>query len=181
MYLQVFGLPSTPAWWYLSRVPVDGGAELAEALREVLGTRLKFFCGSKLLDEYTQHDLAELWATRPAQIFAKPADAETRATPETYLRLATTTGPDAGRVFPLTRRNLSVGRASARAQVRDPWLSSHDFDIRLASEGTRLTPVGAQQRLWDYGGSLYLRKNNVRSATRSRSDLSMLPVSTGRF
>lgn len=151
MYLQIFGLPSPPAWWYLSRVPVEGGAALAEALRDILGTRLKFFCGSKQLDEYTQHDLVELWATRPAQIFAKPADAEPQVRPERYMRLTTTTGPDAGRVFPLTRRNLSVGRASARAQVRDPWLSSSDFEVRLTSDGILLTAVGAQQRLWGYG------------------------------
>ncbi|GAA4474222.1 hypothetical protein GCM10023190_07770 [Enteractinococcus fodinae] len=151
MYLQIFGLASPPAWWYLSRVPAEGGAELAAALRDILGSRLKFYCGNKLLDEYEQHDLAELWTTQPPQILAKPADAEPRVEPETYLKLITTTGPDAGRVFPLTRRNLSVGRASARAQVRDPWLSGYDFDIRLASDGPTIISTGAQPRVWDYG------------------------------
>lgn len=151
MYLQIFGLSSAPAWWYLSRVPADGGSELAEALRDILGERLNFFCGTKSLEEYTQRDLADLWSTRPAQLIAKSTDAEHRAIPDTYLRLVTTTGPDSGRIFPLTRRNLSVGRGSARAQVRDPWLSSYDFDVRLASNGPLLVPAGAQQRVWSYG------------------------------
>src|SRR5699024_11225713 len=60
--------------------------------------------------------------------------------------------PDSGRIFPLSRRRLSVGRSGSRAQVRDPWLSAHEFDIRLSSNGTVVTPVDQPEFLWESGG-----------------------------
>lgn len=152
MYLQVFGLSTEPEWWFLSRVPAGGGEHLARLLHERFhrGTALTFYCEQRVLDDYHREELIRLWSGAPAQIVAKPSDAIQVALPETRLRLVTTTGPDAGRIFPLTRRNLSVGRGLARAQIRDPWISGHDFDIRLTSDGPLLAPVGQPQRIWRY-------------------------------
>src|SRR5699024_10950325 len=36
-------------------------------------------------------------------------------------------------------------------QVRDPWLSGHHFDIRLASNGTLVAPIDQPQFLWESG------------------------------
>lgn len=153
MHLQILGLLTEPTWWYLNRVPPGGGVELTQTLRETLGvqSQLEFYFAGKPLDDYKHDDLVELWTTQPAHIVAKPVGSRQQSVPDTKLRLVTTSGPDAGRVFPLTRGDLSVGRASARAQVRDPWLSGHDFDVRLSSKGTWLAPVDTEPRLWNYG------------------------------
>ncbi|MFD6814782.1 FtsK/SpoIIIE domain-containing protein [Enteractinococcus coprophilus] len=63
----------------------------------------------------------------------------------------TAEGPDSGRMFPLTRVNLTVGRSSAQAQIRDPWLSAHDFDIRLSSNGPIITPAQGKPIYWKAG------------------------------
>lgn len=153
MYFQIFGLRSHPEWWFLSRLPAGGGAELARMLHTELqaSTKLSFYCYGRLLDEYEQEELLELWAVRPALILAKPATATRTSSTETRLRLVTTAGPDTGRIFPLTRQPLSVGRGASRAQVRDPWLSDQDFDIRLATQGVLVTRVNETSQTWEYG------------------------------
>src|SRR5690625_1140857 len=153
MHLQIFGLATKPDWWYLNRVPPGGGKELERLLAKAVQspTELQFYFQDQPLEQYQQDELMRLWAKRPAQIIAKPAEAALHQPVDTYLRLVTTAGPDAGRLFPLTRRNLSVGRGSSRAQVRDPWLSAHDFNIRLSADGTLVTPVGQRGFLWESG------------------------------
>ncbi len=152
MYLQVFGLADAPAWWFLSRIPAGGGAELSRMLSDIVQTpvKLKFYCNEVLLNDLGQEELIDLWAHEPAQLIAKPYNADQPRHLDPQLQLVTTSGPDAGRIFPLTRRNLSVGRGGARAQVRDPWLSGHHFDIRLSSNGTLLTPAGQSPRVWEH-------------------------------
>jgi len=156
MHLQIFGLATEPDWWYVSRVPPGGGKELGRLLAKAVQSpsELQFYFQDKPLEQYQQDELMRLWAKRPAQIIAKPADAALQRPADTYLRLVTTAGPDAGRLFPLTRRNLSVGRGLSRAQVRDPWLSARDFKIRLTSNGPLLTSRAQTPRIWPHGQTL---------------------------
>src|SRR5699024_12624300 len=83
------------------------------------------------------------------QMVAEPVGSLPRYHPAPQLSLVTTAGPDSGRIFPLSRRRLSVGRSGSRAQVRDPWLSAHEVDIRLSSNGTVVTPVDQPEFLWE--------------------------------
>ncbi|HEY4536280.1 MAG TPA: FtsK/SpoIIIE domain-containing protein [Enteractinococcus sp.] len=150
MLLQIFGLPHRPSWWHISRIPSGGGSELEQHLRTALtdAQNMEFFLDSVRLSEFTEKQLSHLWGGAFGQLVAKPVGASTPYKPEPRLLLMTTRGPDAGRIFPLTRRNLSVGRGAARIQIRDPWLSSHDFDIRLSPDGIILTPTHERNIHW---------------------------------
>ena len=153
MHLQIFGLETDPRWWHLSRVPTGGGAELSEVLRDKVSKNngFNFYSHNAILDDYSREDLIRLWSDGRGQIVAKPTNARQPRQFETPLCIVTISGPDSGRLFPLTRRKLSIGRGSARAQVRDPRISGHDFDIRLTSNGTLLTPLGQSSRVWASG------------------------------
>src|SRR5699024_2209538 len=95
--------------------------------------------------------LIQRWADSVGQLVAKPAGSVPRYQPAPQLALVATAGPDSGRIFPLSRQGLSVGRSESRAQVRDPWLSAHEFDIRLSSNGTLVSPLGRPEFLWESG------------------------------
>lgn len=144
MLLHIFGLVTKPSWWHLNRVPARGGPELAVALATQLPNahHLEFFIDQTALASLDAAALRQLWSSGVGELVAKPRGALVRDQPDSRLWLVTTAGPDSGRLFPLTRRNLSVGRSGSRAQVRDPWLSAHDFNIRLSADGTLVTPVG---------------------------------------
>lgn len=151
MLLQIFGLTCAPIWWRLNRLPPGGGRELALILARAIEQPqdMKFFLGTRPLEVFSANHLTKLWGDGVGYIVAKPAESVPRYEPDARLRLVTVTGPDAGRVFPLTRHALSVGRAHARAQVRDPWLSAHNFDVRLSSNGTLITPLGGLPVPWE--------------------------------
>lgn len=151
MLLQIFGLTSTPTWWRLNRIPLGGGSELTLILSNAVkqSRSMHFFIGQQPLDTLSTTQLTEFWADGVGHIVAKPADSIQGPEPDSRLRLITTAGPDAGRIIPLTRRVLSVGRGSSRVQVRDPWLSAHDFDVQLSSNGTLITPLGGTPSFWD--------------------------------
>ena len=182
MHLQIFGLSTEPGWWHLNRIPTGGGAELSQVLRDKIceAGGLNFFCGHELLDTYSHEDLTKLWSNGLGQIVAKPLETRQPHRFATPLRLVTTSGPDSGRVFPLTRRKLSVGRASARAQVRDPQISSHDFDIRLTSNGTLLTPMGQSPRVWESGES-FVAGSTEFELQRGPGTPLPIPSDPGRF
>lgn len=153
MLLHIFGLVTKPSWWHLNRVPARGGPELAVALATQLPNahHLEFFIDQTALASLDAAALRQLWSSGVGELVAKPRGALVRDQPDSRLWLVTTAGPDSGRLFPLTRRNLSVGRSGSRAQVRDPWLSAHDFNIRLSADGTLVRPVGQRGFLWESG------------------------------
>lgn len=150
MLLKIFGLATEPTWWYITRIPDDGGAALEEVLQEQLprAIGLTFYTAHGPLEFISAERLLTLWPSGCGEIFAKPQEALIRTPPTRRLRLMTTTGPDAGRSFPLTRSALSVGRGAARAQVRDPWLSSAAFIIRLSSNGPLVETKHHRSEVW---------------------------------
>ncbi|MDN6637456.1 MAG: hypothetical protein L0L05_03795, partial [Yaniella sp.] len=153
MLLQIFGLLHQPTWWHLNRIPVQGGTALAEILAANLTHTqdLEFYSDGAPLTSLDAKALIQRWADSVGQLVAKPAGSVPRYQPAPQLALVATAGPDSGRIFPLSRRRLSVGRSGSRAQVRDPWLSAHEFDIRLSSNGTVVTPVDQPEFLWESG------------------------------
>lgn len=153
MLLQIFGLLPQPTWWHLNRIPVQGGTALAEILAANLTHTqdLEFYSDGAPLTSLDADALIRRWADSVGQLVAKPAGSIPRHQPAPQLALVATAGPDSGRIFPLSRRRLSVGRSGSRAQVRDPWLSAHEFDIRLSSNGTVVTPVDQPEFLWESG------------------------------
>lgn len=153
MLLQIFGLLPQPTWWHLNRIPVQGGTALAEILAANLTHTqdLEFYSDGAPLTSLHADALIRRWADSVGQLVAKPAGSIPRHQPAPQLALVATAGPDSGRIFPLSRRRLSVGRSGSRAQVRDPWLSAHEFDIRLSSNGTVVTPVDQPEFLWESG------------------------------
>lgn len=151
MLLQIFGLTDSPTWWQLNRIPPEGGRELALRLRQVVpaAKNLSFYIQKLPLDDMSAQQLSQLWSDGVGHLIAKPAQAAAPRTPESRLLLVTDEGRDAGRIFPLTRADLRVGRSGAQAQIRDPWLSAHDFDIRLSSNGTVITPIHNNPIHWE--------------------------------
>lgn len=150
MLLQIFGLTTEPTWWHLNRIPSEGGGELSRVLTEVLphAKALEFFTHDGPLTAQSAEVLSARWSDGVGQIVAKPSGSIPRHQPTSGLSLVTSAGPDSGRVFPLTRRPLSVGRGRSKARIRDPWLSAHAFDIQLSSNGILITPVGRPAKLW---------------------------------
>lgn len=153
MLLQIFGLATSPTWWHLNRIPTNGGKQLATVLADSLpgAGQLEFYIDSHQLHHYSAEMLQTLWSDGIGRLVAKPSQAKARHMPTSRLQLLTADGPDAGRMFPLTRQNLSVGRAESQAQIRDPWLSAHDFDIRMSSDGTVISPSNDAPLLWESG------------------------------
>lgn len=153
MLLRIFGLLDAPTWWHLNRIPTRGGVELAQILAEKVpgAQNMDFFIDAKPLTSFHSDELTQRWAYSTGQLIAKPAGSSPRYHPASQLFLTTVAGPDAGRTYPLTRRQLSVGRSEARAQVRDPWLSAHEFDIQLSSSGTVVSPMDEPEFLWESG------------------------------
>ena len=150
MLLQIFGLADMPTWWQLNRIPAEGGSELAVRLGHILprAKNLRFYVQQSRLDEMSAQLLSRLWSGGVGYLIAKPEDAHPVHEPESRLLLVTAEGRDAGKIFPLTRVDLAVGRSDAQAQVRDPWLSAHDFDIRLSPNGTLITPKHEEPIRW---------------------------------
>ncbi|HIW47551.1 MAG TPA: hypothetical protein H9884_11715 [Candidatus Yaniella excrementigallinarum] len=153
MLLQIYGLVSSPTWWQLNRIPHNGGAGLSVVLQEVLpgGAQFEFHTEAGPLAALSLRRLTQLWDDGVGRLVAKPIGSAGRFGTASRLYLVTSAGSDAGRIFPLTRGKLSVGRGASRAQVRDPWLSGHHFDIRLASNGTLVAPIDQPQFLWESG------------------------------
>lgn len=153
MLLQIFGIVPQPTWWHLNRIPAQGGMKLADVLTEKLSHAqdMEFFSNGEPLASLDADALVQRWTGDVVQLVAKPIGSSPRHQPAPQLSLVTTAGPDSGRIFPLSRRGLSVGRSGARAQVRDPWLSARAFDIRLSSNGTVVTPVIEPAFLWESG------------------------------
>ncbi len=153
MLLQIYGLASSPSWWQLNRIPQDGGAGLSTVLRDVLpgGAKLEFHTEAGPLAALSLERLTQLWDDGVGRLVAKPTGSAGRFGPASRLYLVTSAGSDAGRIFPLTRGKLSVGRGASRAQIHDPWLSGHQFDIRLSSNGTLVAPIDQPLFLWESG------------------------------
>lgn len=153
MLLRIFGLLDEPTWWHLNRIPAGGGIGLAEVLAENIphARHMEFFLDDKPLVSFHAEELMQRWKDGSGRLIAKPAGSCPRYQPAPQLSLTTIAGPDAGRTYPLTRQGLSVGRSESRAQVRDPWLSAHEFDIRLSSNGTLVSPLGRPEFLWESG------------------------------
>ena len=153
MLLQIYGLASSPSWWQLNRIPHDGGAGLSVVLQDALpgGTKFEFHTEAGPLAALSFGSLTQLWNDGVGRLVAKPTESTTRSGPASRLYLVTSAGSDAGRIFPLTRGKLSVGRGASRAQIRDPWLSGHHFDIRLTSNGTLVVPTDQPEFLWESG------------------------------
>lgn len=186
MQLHILGLPTGhPALWTTEGPPPRDGTDLA-ALLEARFPELDLQILSRGLDaahresstrpEHLDQDQWQRVMASPAlTLIARPrcrdrsptsgaavqADAGPGRTPGPEMVLVTETGPDAGRIVPLTRQGLSVGRGRADWQLSDPALSQEEAHIGLAADQVQVSRNGACQS-WDGGRVLALGSSTLR-------------------
>lgn len=149
MLLELFGLATPqPPRWVLENLPAGGGAELEQLIRQHAEAQLRdyqlWFEQRRLADlDHTQ--LTQCCEHVPSaghvlRLIARPDHAIPKERIDhPGLNLVTTTGPDAGRLVPVTREPLSVGRQHAHYQINDPYLLDRDFSVHLTQHTTQLT------------------------------------------
>lgn len=135
----------------VNRIPKSGGHELVNVLKSKLQnvSHLKFELDGRILNEFTYKELGSIWNRDVLEIVAKPLNSAPVSEYFPTLRLVTVQGPDAGRLFPLSRKPLTVGRHGAQAQIHDPWIPAFAFTISLGSNGSHVVPTQGKPYIWD--------------------------------
>lgn len=141
MLIELFGVPdSLPRWWHCSAIPPQGGPELTRLLRQHLPAQppLDFYHQDTNLNAYDSQSLAEN-PEKTLTLVAKPAGSNNDFLYPHQLFLITTVGPDSGRIIPLQRGQITVGRDQSDIQIRDPELHPQHFTIDIAASGARVS------------------------------------------
>ncbi|GAA1663765.1 hypothetical protein GCM10009791_09000 [Citricoccus zhacaiensis] len=79
-------------------------------------------------------------------VIARPGDSTDTRGPGPDVTVVAEDGPDAGRLAPLPRSGLTVGRNHAEWLVTDPYLSAPHFRLEVDAEGVLVTGADADQR-----------------------------------
>lgn len=152
MYLTLLGAPDAiPQHWQISRTPPDGGPQLVALLHQVLPpefVQCRFLLLEIPLEFYGVTDLENAVSVHsPLKIVAVPEMDPQNTHTETAnhaLTLVSIAGPDSGRLFPLQRGVTTLGRAGARLQINDPYLSGVELRLKFSPHGVEVTNVAPQ-------------------------------------
>ncbi|WP_313815445.1 FtsK/SpoIIIE domain-containing protein [Citricoccus sp.] len=80
------------------------------------------------------------------RVVARPTDSVGTRGPGPDVTVVAEDGPDAGRLAPLPRSGLTVGRNHAEWLVTDPYLSAPHFRLEVDAEGVLITGTEVAQR-----------------------------------
>ncbi|MCT2088308.1 FtsK/SpoIIIE domain-containing protein [Micrococcus terreus] len=182
MLVRILGLnDGQPALWEVAgRLPASG-AELEQVLTEHLpgmafGARTR--TGLTVpLHRLPGEDICRARGTgRPLQIVARPhRDARDHHSARSAddgpeLVLVTRSGADSGRLVPLARAGLTVGRSSAQMRIADPCLSALHLRVALGNEDVLIHQDGTV-RPWIPGTPLCLGETELHLVRGSSAPL----------
>ena len=106
-------------------------------------------------------------------VVARPGGSANNRGPGPDVTVVAEDGPDAGRLAPLPRSGLTVGRNHAEWLVTDPFLSAPHFRLEVDAEGVLVTRADADQRpaqlLWT-GNQPYTAGSSTFRLVRGRPD-----------
>ncbi len=178
MWLRVLGLPTgVDRWWRVVNPPA-GSTEIPWAVVDDLLCR-RFpgfrFSRSPLSDGQGGPEPVVTVRARPdtgpaIESITRPRDRG----PDVLV--VTEDGPDAGRLVPLSRSGITVGRNDATWRISDPYLSSPHFRLTMEPEGVRITPLTTESRhparsdSWWHGQRPHLAGSSEFRLTRGRPE-----------
>lgn len=148
MWLRVLGLPATAGqWWQVVNPPcgpVQDPWEMIDALLRGRFPGYRFSCPwpfGEVLPPGRVHTVVARPGEEPPQ--GLPSGSR-RDGPEVLV--ITEDGPDAGRLAPLPRSGLTVGRNGAAWRLADPFLSAPHFRLDMEPDGVRITDLAPSPR-----------------------------------
>lgn len=160
MLLHILGLRhDLPTEWKTIGRPVVDGPELSGLLEHRFpGLDFQWFPRDE-----DPRSVASLDATvvrglhrggDPVRIVARPPDAvdgcssRTRSLAGPDVVICTHEGPDSGRIVPLTRAGISIGRSGARMRLADPFLSAAQLQVEIGAQSVSVCQ-GQSREEWD--------------------------------
>ncbi|GAA4769816.1 hypothetical protein GCM10025784_16760 [Citricoccus nitrophenolicus] len=148
MWLRVLGLPTAVGqWWRVVNPPLGSERLPWEMIEELLCRRFPGyrFCLPDAPGGLVHPEQTLTVVARPGDGRRTGADPEPRRGGPEVLVL-TEDGPDAGRLAPLPRSGLTVGRNAAEWRLADPFLSTTHFRLDVEPDGVRITELTSGSR-----------------------------------
>ncbi|MEV4900491.1 FtsK/SpoIIIE domain-containing protein [Citricoccus sp. NPDC055426] len=139
MWLRVLGLPTdTGQWWQVLDPVLGPAADPWPVIDELLRRRFPGYRFSPSTQSGSPGHQAAVHTVvaRPGE---GPASASRGEGPDVLV--VTEDGPDAGRLAPLPRSGLTVGRNHAAWRLSDPFLSAPHFRLEVEPGGVRITEL----------------------------------------
>ncbi len=93
--------------------------------------------------EETVSRLSEKPTTRKRMQAARPPAEELKLPPDAKVSLAVIAGPDAGRIFPIGKPRVVIGRHDADVNVEDPEISRQHAALEIAGERVTVVDLGS--------------------------------------
>lgn len=180
LLLHILGLPDhQPTEWETVGRPVVDGAELSALLEHHLpGLEFQWSSRNGSPRPVTSLDATVISGLHrsgtPVRLIARPAAdsslASRRRAPEgPDVVICTHEGPDSGRIVPLTRAGVSIGRSGSRVRLADPFLSAAQLQIEIGAQSVMVCQDRGREE-WDpfrplAAGSSVLRLKRGRPAS----------------
>lgn len=176
MWLRVLGLPTAASqWWRVVNPPAGPAGAPWETVDALLRHRFPgyHFAPSPRSEEPAAAGQFHTVVARPGA--GQPPGSRGEG-PD--LTVVTEDGPDAGRLAPLPRSGLTVGRNGAAWRLADPFLSAPHFRLDLEPDGVRITelasrtePSGRRDRdAWWHGERHHRAGSSEFRLARGRAD-----------
>ena len=124
--LAVFEIYNTPAFEAQATVPPDGDLAAPEWKAGEDTGRSK-----------------ESTTRKRAVVSARPAPAELKLPPDAKLSLAVISGPDAGKIFPIGKPRVVIGRQGADINLDDPEISRAHAAVEVAGDQVTLVDLNS--------------------------------------
>ncbi|MGM7670146.1 FtsK/SpoIIIE domain-containing protein [Microbacterium sp. A93] len=178
MWLRVLGLPTaTGQWWQVINPVVGPAGDPWVMIDGLLRHRFPGYRFSRSTQSGGPASQAEIHT-----VVARPGDGRGEGQPPgprdegPEVLVVTEDGPDAGRLAPLPRSGLTVGRNGAEWRLADPFLSAPHFRLDMEPDGVRITELGSRaeqpgrEASWWHGDRHYGAGSSEFRLTRGRPD-----------
>lgn len=174
MWLRVLGLPAaTDQWWQVVNPPVGAAEDLWVLTKDLLRQQFPEYRFSR-----SASPAGNSLRTQVHTVVARPGKGSSSGSrgegPDVLV--VTEDGPDAGRLAPLPRSGLTVGRNGAAWRLSDPFLSAPHFRLDLEPDGVRITEHLSRPRnfggreSWWHGERTHQAGTSVFRLVRGRPD-----------
>lgn len=126
-------------WWKLTAIPSSGGSGIVGLIRKNLDADIPtshLSVNNQLLESLSQDEVLAHSSSNILTIIVSDHPCfDDQDAHRNDLFLTTTEGPDSGRLIPLARDALVVGRSLADVKINDPYLHSQHMTVQLTRDG----------------------------------------------
>ncbi|VXB13886.1 S-DNA-T family DNA segregation ATPase FtsK/SpoIIIE [Citricoccus sp. K5] len=177
MWLRILGLPAKEGqWWKVVNGPPIAGPDSASVVDGLLRDRFPGYRFSGVDGDAVRPGRradGRLPTRDHLTVVARPRESTNTRGPGPDVTVVAEDGPDAGRLAPLPRSGLTVGRNHAEWLVTDPYLSAPHFRLEVDAEGVLVTGADTDQRpahlIWT-GDRPYTAGSSTFRLVRGRPD-----------